>query len=81
MKTTNFFVILMSFFLLQSCDFKSDEKPNILWVVTDDNSIHYIDLYNNGGAEMPAISNLQIKASFSTMPFQTLQCVRLQEVQ
>jgi arylsulfatase A-like enzyme len=48
----------MSFFLLQSCDFKSDEKPNILWIVTEDNSIHYMDLYKNGGAEMPAISQL-----------------------
>jgi arylsulfatase A-like enzyme len=43
---------------LQSCDFKSDEKPNILWIVTEDNSIHYMDLYKNGGAEMPAISQL-----------------------
>jgi arylsulfatase A-like enzyme len=48
----------MSFFLLQSCDFKSDEKPNILWIVTEDNSIHYMDLYKNGGAEMPTISQL-----------------------
>jgi arylsulfatase A-like enzyme len=48
----------MSFFLLQSCDFKSDEKPNILWIVTEDNSIHYMDLYKSGGAEMPTISQL-----------------------
>ena len=58
MKTTNFFVLLMSFFLLQSCHVKNDEKPNILWIVTEDNSIHYMDLYKNGGAEMPAISQL-----------------------
>jgi arylsulfatase A-like enzyme len=58
MKTTNFFILLMSFFLLQSCDFKSDEKPNILWIVTEDNSIHYMDLYKSGGAEMPTISQL-----------------------
>ena len=58
MKTTNLFVLLMSFFLLQSCDFKRDEKPNILWIVTEDNSIHYMNLYTKGGAEMPAISQL-----------------------
>ena len=33
-------------------------KPNIVWIVTEDNSIHYMNLYNAGGAEMPAVASL-----------------------
>ena len=33
-------------------------KPNILWIVTEDNSVHYMNLYSEGGAEMPTISSL-----------------------
>ena len=33
-------------------------QPNILWIVTEDNSIHYMDLYTKGGAKMPTISSL-----------------------
>jgi len=36
----------------------NEEKPNIVWLVTEDNSVHYMNLYNEGGAEMPVISNL-----------------------
>ena len=51
---------ILSFFLI-NCDFQdqtNNEKPNILWIVTEDNSIHYMNLYTMGGAEMPAISQL-----------------------
>ena len=51
---------ILSFFLI-NCDFQdqtNNEKPNILWIVTEDNSIHYMNLYTKGGAEMPAISQL-----------------------
>ena len=50
------FVILFSI-LFFSCN-NQDEKPNIVWLVTEDNSIHYMNLYTKGGAEMPAISAL-----------------------
>ena len=33
-------------------------KPNIVWIVTEDNSIHYMNLYKAGGAEMPAVASL-----------------------
>ena len=50
------FIILFSI-LFFSCN-NQDEKPNIVWLVTEDNSIHYMNLYTKGGAEMPAISAL-----------------------
>ena len=50
------FIILFSI-LFFSCN-NQDEKPNIVWLVTEDNSIHYMNLYTKGAAEMPAISAL-----------------------
>ena len=66
---------ILSFFLI-NCDFQdqtNNEKPNILWIVTEDNSIHYMNLYKKGGAEMPAISQLANKGvvfnnAFSNAP-------------
>ena len=34
------------------------EKPNILWIVTEDNSKHYLNLYEEGGAVMPNVEAL-----------------------
>ena len=34
-----------------SCS-NDQSKPNILWIVTEDNSVHYMNLYTEGGAEM-----------------------------
>lgn len=34
------------------------ERPNILWVVSEDNSKHYLKLYEEGGAPMPNIEAL-----------------------
>ena len=48
-------ILLLTFTI--SC--KNDNlKPNILWIVTEDNSIHYMNLYKAGGAEMPAVASL-----------------------
>ncbi len=37
---------------------KSNEKPNIVWLVTEDNSKHYLKLYDPAGAPMPHIESL-----------------------
>ena len=34
------------------------EQPNIMWLVTEDNSKHYLSLFNRGGANMPTIDSL-----------------------
>ena len=38
-----------------------EERPNILWLVTEDNSQHYLKLYNPDGASMPHIEALAKK--------------------
>ena len=30
----------------------SNEKPNIVWIVTEDNAWHYLKLYNEKGEEI-----------------------------
>ncbi|MDC0389246.1 sulfatase [Flavobacteriaceae bacterium] len=61
MKSIKLILLTIQSFFLINCDFQdqtNNEKPNILWIVTEDNSIHYMNLYTKGGAEMPAISQL-----------------------
>ena len=33
-------------------------KPNIIWLITEDNSKHYLKLYDESGAKMPTIEKL-----------------------
>ncbi|MEW6997799.1 sulfatase [Colwelliaceae bacterium BS250] len=37
---------------------KAPEKPNILWLISEDNSKHYLKLYDENGAKMPNIERL-----------------------
>jgi arylsulfatase A-like enzyme len=34
------------------------ERPNFIWLVSEDNSKHYLRLYNENGAAMPAVESL-----------------------
>lgn len=49
--------------LVFSCDqngekTKQQESPNIVWLVSEDNSKHFLNLYNEGGASMPNVEAL-----------------------
>ena len=64
-------LVFLSIFI--SCETSKNEKPNIVWLVSEDNSIHYMNLYTDGGAEMPNISSLAKKGvvfdnAFSNAP-------------
>ncbi len=37
---------------------RSAEKPNIVWLITEDNSKHYLKLYDESGAKMPTVESL-----------------------
>lgn len=59
-KKTSILVAAVFFsWLLHSC--KSSDNlppPNIVWITSEDNSIHYMDLYTEGGAPTPNIEAL-----------------------
>ena len=47
--------------LLQSCGLSSEAElppPNIVWITSEDNSVHYLNLYNENGIETPNIAKL-----------------------
>ncbi|MEO1013472.1 MAG: sulfatase [Bacteroidota bacterium] len=60
-KRTVASLVIISFFF--SCMEKPDtrtlqNRPNIVWLVSEDNSAHYLKLYDEGGAPMPNIETL-----------------------
>ena len=50
-------LILVSFLFALNASANQD-KPNIVWIVTEDNSARWLKLYSEHGAAMPAVENL-----------------------
>ena len=51
--------ILLGLLLIYSaCDSKEQTHPNIVWLTTEDNSPHYMKLYNGDGVAMPTVEKL-----------------------
>ena len=49
------------------------DRPNVVWIVSEDNSIHYMDLFFEGGAKTPHIAalakdGLTFRNAFSNSP-------------
>ena len=68
-----FFLLSITIILNLSCSNTKVERPNIIWLTTEDNSTHYMKLYNEEGVSMPAIEKLASKGvvfdnAFSTAP-------------
>lgn len=54
MKSVN---LLLACAVLISCCHAAD-RPNVVWIVSEDNSVHYLRHFFPGGAEMPAVESL-----------------------
>ncbi|MCB1080158.1 MAG: hypothetical protein KDM64_20230, partial [Verrucomicrobiae bacterium] len=37
---------------------RAADRPNVLWIMSEDNSTHYLKLYNENGATTPNIEAL-----------------------
>ena len=54
-----FRVVLLALSLPVFCTFcYGADRPNIVWIVSEDNSIHYLDHFFDGGAKTPSIKAL-----------------------
>ena len=53
-----FFLLGAIILLYPSCNSLEVDRPNIIWLTTEDNSSHHMRLYNENGAPMPAIEKL-----------------------
>ena len=51
-------IILGILLFFTACNPKEQSYPNIVWLTTEDNSPHFIKLYNGDGVTMPAIEKL-----------------------
>jgi len=49
---------VITFFSACSDQSNTTQKPNIVWITSEDNSIHYMDMYAEGGAPTPNIAGL-----------------------
>jgi arylsulfatase A-like enzyme len=47
----------------------SGDRPNIVWIVSEDNSVHYLRHYTEGGAAMPNVERLAEKGITFTQAF------------
>lgn len=66
-------VCVLILFLHLGCQSVEESQPNIVWLTTEDNAPHYMKLYNDKGAAMPAIEGLAKKGvvyhrAFSNAP-------------
>lgn len=50
-------LLIISILCLPGLLFAAD-RPNIVWLTSEDNSVHYLKLYTEGGAAMPNIEKL-----------------------
>jgi len=50
-------LLLLCFFLL-SLPLDAADKPNFLWLISEDNSVHYLDLFDPNGTRTPNIEKL-----------------------
>lgn len=61
MKYLSILLLCLILFFHTSCNQspgKSTERPNIVWIVSEDNSKHFLNLYEEGGVVMPTIERL-----------------------
>ena len=56
--TLHFFSIVYFLLFLTTVAYSQAKRPNIVWVVSEDNSKHYSGLYEKDGAPMPHIAAL-----------------------
>lgn len=56
--TTSKIIWLIFIWSLFQIGLQGQDRPNILWIVTEDNSKHYLRMYDEGGVSMPAVEGL-----------------------
>lgn len=58
MRWISFLSCFSLIFVHLIADVQADEKPNVVWILSEDNSKHYLNLYSPKGAKTPTIESL-----------------------
>lgn len=62
-----FIAVLLTVLLLQAC--KTEEKPNFVWIISEDNSKHYMKLFDPDGIATPNIEQMAEEGILFTRAF------------
>ncbi|MCP4310214.1 MAG: sulfatase [Bacteroidetes bacterium] len=62
-----FIPALAAIMLLQGC--KTEEKPNFVWIISEDNSTHYMELFDSHGIATPNIEEMATEGILFTRAF------------
>ena len=65
--TREFLSVLLVFVLLQGCT--NHEKPNFVWIISEDNSKHYMELFDPDGIATPNIQDMAADGILFTRAF------------
>ncbi|MDG2279817.1 MAG: sulfatase, partial [Flavicella sp.] len=63
------FKMIMFFCAVNSLIVTAQKTPNIVWIVSEDNSKHYMKLFDDNGVETPSIENLANQGVIFTHAF------------
>lgn len=69
MKLSICYYILLLLLFVYSCEQSKPIKPNIVWITSEDNSVHYMKLFDQNGIETPAIASLAKEGLVFTSAF------------
>ena len=58
LKLSRVVALALSLLLWATFAYSESSRPNIVWLISEDNSVHYSKLYFQSGAEMPNIGEL-----------------------
>lgn len=62
-----FITSLMALMMLQAC--KPEPKPNFVWIISEDNSKHYMELFDPNGISTPNIKSMAAEGVLFTRAF------------
>ncbi|WP_298502539.1 sulfatase [uncultured Maribacter sp.] len=64
-----FFLSIATFFSCKTVEKTPEKQPNIVWIVSEDNSKHYLKLFDENGIETPNIASLSEQGIMFTRAF------------
>ncbi|RKR14329.1 arylsulfatase A-like enzyme [Maribacter vaceletii] len=68
-KTILIFLSVITFFSCKTAEKTPEKQPNIVWIVSEDNSKHYLKLFDENGIETPNIASLTNQGVMFTRAF------------
>ncbi len=69
MRRVGFIIWIVSFFAMACSRHQVEELPNFVWIISEDNSTHYMELFDPQGIGTPHIENMAMDGILFTHAF------------